>query len=91
MFCSRGRLRGRGGSEVTANAFVKDLVSAGMPEAQAERIARYNADTIGANLLTKQCLEAFCKRLLLKLGAMIVIGYIAFIAVILGLVPRMVG
>ena len=67
------------------HAFVKELTEAGMPEAQAEVLARTQATLIDEKLATKQDLEALESRLkrdmremelrlTLRLGSMMVIA-----------------
>ncbi len=67
------------------HAFVKELTQAGMPEAQAEVLARTQATLIDEKLATKQDLEALESRLkrdmremelrlTLRLGSMMVVA-----------------
>ena len=67
------------------HAFVKELTQAGMPEAQAEVLARNQATLIDEKLATKQDLEALESRLkrdmremelrlTLRLGSMMVVA-----------------
>ena len=67
------------------HAFVKDLTRAGMPEEQAELLARSRATPIDEKLATKQDLKALgarlCRgmrelelRLTLRLGSMMVVA-----------------
>ena len=67
------------------HAFVKDMTQAGMPEEQAEVLARSQATPINERLATKQDLKALgarlCRgmkemelRLTLRLGSMMVVA-----------------
>ena len=55
-------------------AFVKDLTRAGMPEEQAEVLARSQAALIDDNPATKQDLKESELRLTIRLGSMIVVA-----------------
>ena len=55
-------------------AFVKDLTRAGMPEEQAEVLARSQAALIDDNLATKQDLKELELRLTIRLGSMMVVA-----------------
>ena len=57
-----------------AHAFVKDLTRAGMPEEQAEVLARSQAALIDDNPATKQDLKESELRLTIRLGSMIVVA-----------------
>ena len=56
------------------HAFVKELTDAGMPEPQAEVLARTHAKLIDEKLATKQDLKALELRLTLRLGSMMVVA-----------------
>ncbi len=60
------------------HAFVKELTQAGMPEAQAEALARNQATLIDEKLVTKQDLKRELRelelRLTLRLGSMMVVA-----------------
>ncbi len=56
------------------HAFVKELIQAGMPEAQAEVLARSQATLIDENLATKQDLKELELRLTIRLGSMMVVA-----------------
>lgn len=56
------------------HAFVKELTQAGMPEAQAEVLARSQATLIDENLATKQDLKELELRLTIRLGSMMVVA-----------------
>ncbi len=60
------------------HAFVKELTDAGMPEPQAEVLARTHAKLIGEKLATKQDLKELELRLkhdlTLRLGSMMVVA-----------------
>ena len=65
------------------HAFVKELTEAGMPEVQAEVLARSQANLIDAKLATKEDLKALELRLkhdLMRLGAMMVVAVVAVAA-----------
>lgn len=56
------------------HAFVKELIQAGMPEAQAEVLARSQATLIDEKLATKQDLKELELRLTIRLGSMMVVA-----------------
>ena len=56
------------------HAFVKDSTRAGMPEEQAELLARSQATLIDEKLATKQDLKELELRLTLRLGSMMVVA-----------------
>ena len=60
------------------HAFVKELTQAGMPEPQAEVLARSQATLINEKLVTKQDLKQELRelelRLTLRLGSMMVVA-----------------
>ena len=56
------------------HAFVKKLTDAGMPEPQAEVLARTHAKLIDEKLATKQDLKALELRLTLRLGSTMVVA-----------------
>ena len=56
------------------HAFVKDLTRAGMPEEQAEVLARSQAALIDEKLATKQDLKELELRLTIRLGSMMVVA-----------------
>ena len=56
------------------HAFVKELTQAGMPEAQAEVLARSPATLIDEKLATKQDLKELELRLTIRLGSMMVVA-----------------
>ena len=56
------------------HAFVKELTAAGMPEAQAEILARSQARLINEELATKRDLKELELRLTIRLGSMMVIA-----------------
>ena len=66
------------------HAFVKELTDAGMPEPQAEVLARTHAKLIDEKLATKQDLKALELRLkhdlTLRLGSMMVVAVGLFAA-----------
>ena len=55
-------------------AFVKELTQAGMPEKQAEVLARSQAMLIDEKLATKQDLKELELRLTIRLGSMTVVA-----------------
>ena len=70
------------------HAFVKELTEAGMPEAQAEVLARSQANLIDEKLATKEdpkALELRLKHDLMRLGAMmaVTVGVVAALAKLL--------
>lgn len=64
------------------HAFVKELTEAGMPEAQAEVLARSQANLIDEKLATKEDLKELERRLTMRLGAMMVIAVGAVAALV---------
>ena len=64
------------------HAFVKELTGAGMPEPQAEVLARTHAKLIDEKLATKQDLKALELRLTLRLGSMMVVAVGAVAALV---------
>ena len=56
------------------HAFVKDMTRAGMPEEQAELLARSQATLIDEKLATKQDLKELELRMTLRLGSMMVVA-----------------
>ncbi len=56
------------------HAFVKELIDAGMPEQQAEVLARSQATLIDEKLATKSDLKELELRLKLHLGSMMVVA-----------------
>ena len=56
------------------HAFVKELTEAGMPEAQAEVLARSQANLIDEKLATKEDLKKLELRLTMRLGSMMVVA-----------------
>ena len=56
------------------HAFVKELTGAGMPEEQAEVLARSPAALIDEKLATKQDLKELELRLTIRLGSMMVVA-----------------
>ena len=56
------------------HAFVKELAEAGMPENQAEVLARSQATLINETLATKQDLRELELRLTIRLGSMMVVA-----------------
>ena len=56
------------------HAFVKELTQAGMPEAQAEVLARSPATLIDEKLATKQDMKELELRLTIRLGSMMVVA-----------------
>ena len=56
------------------HAFVKELAEAGMPEKQAEVLARSQATLINETLATKQDLKELELRLTMRLGTMMVVA-----------------
>ncbi len=56
------------------HASVKELTQAGMPEAQAEVLARSQATLIDEKLATKQDLKELELRLTIRLGSMMVVA-----------------
>ena len=56
------------------HAFVKELTAAGMPEAQAEILARSQAKLINEELATKRDLKELELRLTIRLGSMMVVA-----------------
>ena len=61
-------------SSSDTHAFVKELTDAGMPEPQAEVLARTHAKLIDEKLATKQDLKELELRLTLRLGSMMVVA-----------------
>ena len=75
---------------------VKELINAGLPEKHAEAIVRQQAKIIDESLATKYDIELVKKDLMLvkkdlilKLGALIVTGFVATIGIILGVLPHL--
>ena len=66
------------------HAFVKELTEVGMPEAQAEVLARSQATLIDEKLATKRDLKELELRLTLRLGSMMVVA-IGVVAVLVKL------
>ena len=64
------------------HAFVKELTEAGMPEAQAEVLARSQANLIDEKLATKEYLKKLERHLTMRLGAMMVIAVGAVAALV---------
>ena len=64
------------------HAFVKELAAAGMPEKQAEVLARAQATLIDEQLATKQDLKELELRLTLRLGSMMVLAVGAVAALV---------
>ena len=64
------------------HAFVKELTDAGMPEPQAEVLARTHAKLVDEKLATKQGLKALELRLTLRLGSMMVVAVGAVAALV---------
>ena len=56
------------------HTFVKELTNAGMPEEQAEVLARPQATLIDETLATKKDLKELELRLTLRLGSMMVVA-----------------
>ena len=56
------------------HAFVKELTEAGMPGAQAEVLARSQANLIDEKLATKEDLKKLELRLTMRLGSMMVVA-----------------
>ena len=77
-------------SAFDTHAYFKSLTAAGMPEAQAEVVARRetvrNDDLVTKEYLKKE-LELIESRLTNKFGAMLVAGLLATIGIILTLLP----
>ncbi len=57
-----------------SHAFVKELTEAGMPEAQAEVLARSQANLIDEKLAMKEDLKKLELRLTMRLGSMMVVA-----------------
>ena len=64
------------------HAFVKELTEAGMPEAQAEVLARSQANLIDEKLATKEDLKELELRLTMRLGSMMVVAVGAVAALV---------
>ena len=68
------------------HAFVKELTEAGMPEAQAEMLARSQANLIDEKLATKEDLKELelrlTMRLTMRLGSMMVVAVGAVTALV---------
>ena len=64
------------------HAFVKGMTQAGMPEEQAEVLARSQATLIDEKLATKQDLKALELRMTLRLGSMMVVAIGAVVALV---------
>ena len=64
------------------HAFVKELIQAGMPEGQAEVLARSQATLIDEKLATKQDLKELELRLTIRLGSMMVVAVGAVAALV---------
>ena len=64
------------------HAFVKELAEAGMPEKQAEVLARSQATLINETLATKQDLKELELRLTIRLGSMMVVAIGAVAALV---------
>ena len=70
---------------------VKELVGAGFSEKRAEAIVNQYAKIINENLATKDDHELLKKDLILKLGTLIVSGFVATIGIILAVVSIMLS
>ena len=64
------------------HAFVKELTEAGMPKAQAEVLARSQANLIDEKLATKEDLKELELRLTMRLGSMMVVAVGAVAALV---------
>ncbi len=64
------------------HGFVKRLIAAGMPEAQAEVLAKEQTNLIENNLATKHDLEILKRDLTIRLGSMLVAGIIVVAALV---------
>ena len=64
------------------HAFVKELTNAGMPEPQAEVLARNHTKSIDEKLATKHDLKALELRLTFRLGSMMVVAVGAVAALV---------
>ena len=64
------------------HAFVKELTEAGMPEAQAEVLARSQANLIDEKLATKEDLKKLELHLTMRLGSMMVVAVGAVAALV---------
>ena len=64
------------------HAFVKEMTEAGMPEPQAEVLARSQANLIDEKLATKEDLEKLELRLTMRLGSMTVVAVAAVAALV---------
>ena len=64
------------------HALVKELTEAGMPEAQAEVLARSQANLIDEKLATKEDLKELERRLTMRLGSMMVVAVGAVAALV---------
>lgn len=62
------------------HAFVKELTEAGMPEAQAEVLARSQANLIDEKLATKEDLKKLELHLTIRLGSMMVVAVVVVAA-----------
>ena len=64
------------------HAFVKEMAEAGMPEKQAEVLARSQATLINETLATKQDLKELELRLTIRLGSMMVVAIVVVAALV---------
>lgn len=78
--------------------FIKELTSAGLTERQAEVIAHHQAKIINDNLATKhdillvrQDMELLEKKLIIKIGAMMIASFIFTIGLMLTLLPLLLN
>ena len=62
------------------HAFVKELTEVGMPEAQAEVLARSQANLIDEKLATKEDLKKLELHLTIRLGSMMVVAVVVVAA-----------
>ena len=72
------------------HAFVKELTGAGMPEAQAEFLARTQATLIDEKLVTKQDLKQELRELELRLTYNLTVRFGSMMVVAIGVVAVLV-
>ena len=81
---------------MATHEFIKELTESGLTEHQSETIARHQSLIINENLATKQDVESLKRDieslrhdLIIKLGIMLIGGWVAAIGIILGVMSVM--
>ena len=76
---------------MSAHEFIKELTEAGLTERQAEAIVRHQTAFVTENLATKQDLELLKKDLLLKLGSVMVGGFVVLSGIMLSVLSLLLN